>query len=65
MYVFSLGMSVYTSADYGLGQNDQLELSDPLDQLLSAMCEEEATYRYTLEQVLQVRKSHLRYVMDE
>ena len=55
MYVFSLGMSVYSSADYGLSQNAQLELSDPLDQLLSAMCEEDPNFRFTLDQVLQVR----------
>ena len=54
MYVFSLGMSVYISADYGLGLNDQLELSDSMDQLLSSMCEEDSNYRYTLDQVLQV-----------
>ena len=54
MFVFSLGMSVYSSADYNIPSDEQLNLSDQLDELLSSMCEEEASYRASLEHVLRV-----------
>ncbi|CAH1795007.1 unnamed protein product [Owenia fusiformis] len=53
MYVYMLGMTLYSAADYTLQESETLNLSKQLDQLLCGMCEEETNNRVALVHVLQ------------
>ena len=57
LVVFSVGMAVYWAADYRLGQDEELQISSELDAALSGMCEEDASFRMSLQDITQVHAS--------
>uniref|UniRef100_A0A3B1JE31 KIND domain-containing protein n=1 Tax=Astyanax mexicanus TaxID=7994 RepID=A0A3B1JE31_ASTMX len=58
MVVFSLGMTLYWTADYQLPQNQPVQLSNHLNSLLLKMCEEAALRRLDLLAVLEESEQH-------
>ncbi|XP_064174478.1 tyrosine-protein phosphatase non-receptor type 13 isoform X3 [Anguilla rostrata] len=58
MIVYSLGMTLYWSADFHLPQNQPIQLSDALNCLLLSMCEEMAFKRVNLNSILEVCDAH-------
>ncbi|XP_061083588.1 tyrosine-protein phosphatase non-receptor type 13 [Conger conger] len=58
MIIYSLGMSLYWSADFHLPQNQPIQLSDTLNCLLLSMCEEMAFKRVNLNSILEVCEMH-------
>uniref|UniRef100_A0A8B9HLG6 KIND domain-containing protein n=1 Tax=Astyanax mexicanus TaxID=7994 RepID=A0A8B9HLG6_ASTMX len=58
MVVFSLGMTLYWTADYQLPQNQPVQLSNHLNSLLLKMCEEAALRRPDLLAVLEESEQH-------
>ncbi|XP_043912687.1 tyrosine-protein phosphatase non-receptor type 13-like [Protopterus annectens] len=58
MFVYSLGMTLYWTADYQVPQNQPIQLSDQLNSLLLAMCDDIAKRRPSLGQVLNICETH-------
>ncbi|XP_034408071.1 tyrosine-protein phosphatase non-receptor type 13 [Cyclopterus lumpus] len=57
MLVYSLGMTLYWSVDFQLPQNQPVQLSDHLNNLLLSMCEDQAHRRVTLNTILEACES--------
>ncbi|XP_056290866.1 FERM and PDZ domain-containing protein 2 isoform X2 [Pseudoliparis swirei] len=57
MLVYSLGMTLYWSVDFQLPQNQPVQLSDHLNNLLLSMCEDQAHRRVTLNNILEACES--------
>lgn len=55
MLSFCLGMTVYWAADFKLGEKDELQISPHLDNVLGALCEEDASFRMSLQDTLEVQ----------
>ncbi|TNN71811.1 FERM and PDZ domain-containing protein 2 [Liparis tanakae] len=53
MLVYSLGMTLYWAVDFQLPQNQPVQLSDHLNNLLLSMCEDQAHRRVTLNNILE------------
>ncbi|XP_041703413.2 tyrosine-protein phosphatase non-receptor type 13-like isoform X2 [Coregonus clupeaformis] len=60
MVVYSLGMTLYWSVDYQLPQNQPIQLSDKLNNLLLSMCEDMAQRRADLVTVLETCDQHIK-----
>jgi hypothetical protein len=58
MLSFCLGMTVYWAADYKLGENDELQISPLLDKVLGGLCEEDASFRFSLRDTLEACHRH-------
>ncbi|XP_048361869.1 FERM and PDZ domain-containing protein 2 isoform X2 [Sphaerodactylus townsendi] len=58
MLVYSLGMTLYWSADYRVPLSQSLQLSDQLHTLLLALCEDLAHRRPSPESILEACKAH-------
>ena len=54
MLVFCLGMTVYWAADFKLGEQDELQITPQLDNMLGGLCEEDASFRMSLQDTLEV-----------
>lgn len=59
--VFALGMSLYEASDFRLPAHQQLILSERLDSLLYAMCEENPSSRSSLGEILDSCSSYMRH----
>uniref|UniRef100_A0A4W5MV62 KIND domain-containing protein n=1 Tax=Hucho hucho TaxID=62062 RepID=A0A4W5MV62_9TELE len=60
MVVYSLGMTLYWSVDYQLAQNQPIQLSDKLNNLLLSMCEDTVQRRADLVTVLETCDRHIK-----
>ncbi|XP_037997182.1 FERM and PDZ domain-containing protein 2 [Motacilla alba alba] len=58
MLVYSLGMTLYWSADYQVPPNQSLQLSDQLHTLLLTMCEDLPHRRLSPESILEACEAH-------
>uniref|UniRef100_A0A669QHE5 KIND domain-containing protein n=1 Tax=Phasianus colchicus TaxID=9054 RepID=A0A669QHE5_PHACC len=58
MLVYSLGMTLYWSADYQVPPNQSLQLSDQLHSLLLTLCEDLPHKRLSPESILEVCEAH-------
>ncbi|XP_013396442.1 tyrosine-protein phosphatase non-receptor type 13 [Lingula anatina] len=58
MFVFSLGITLYAAGDYGLSPEEDINLSQTLDSLISSMCEENPTDRIALVHILETCSNH-------
>ncbi|XP_026655527.2 FERM and PDZ domain-containing protein 2 isoform X1 [Zonotrichia albicollis] len=58
MLVYSLGMTLYWSADYQVPPNQSLQLSDQLHTLLLTLCEDLPHRRLSLESILEACEAH-------
>ncbi|XP_069044948.1 FERM and PDZ domain-containing protein 2 isoform X3 [Lepisosteus oculatus] len=58
VHVYSLGMTLYWSADYHVPQNQPIQLSDHLNCLLLSMCEDTAHKRVALQTILEACEMH-------
>ncbi|XP_062943414.1 FERM and PDZ domain-containing protein 2 isoform X1 [Cynocephalus volans] len=62
MHVYSLGMTLYWSAEFHVPPNQPLQLGEPLHSLLLAMCEDQPCRRRTLPSVLEACRAHQKEV---
>ncbi|XP_029484969.2 tyrosine-protein phosphatase non-receptor type 13-like isoform X1 [Oncorhynchus nerka] len=60
MVVYSLGMTLYWSVDYQLPQNQPIQLSGKLNNLLLSMCEDTVQRRADLATVLETCDQHIK-----
>uniref|UniRef100_A0A8C7W3A3 KIND domain-containing protein n=1 Tax=Oncorhynchus mykiss TaxID=8022 RepID=A0A8C7W3A3_ONCMY len=60
MVVYSLGMTLYWSVDYQLPQNQPIQLSGKLNNLLLSMCEDTVQRRADLVTVLETCDQHIK-----
>ncbi|XP_041714099.2 FERM and PDZ domain-containing protein 2-like [Coregonus clupeaformis] len=60
MIVYSLGMTLFWSVDYQLPQNQPIQLSDNLNNLLLSMCEDTVQRRADLVTVLETCEQHIK-----
>ncbi|XP_038830883.1 tyrosine-protein phosphatase non-receptor type 13-like [Salvelinus namaycush] len=60
MIVYSLGMTLFWSVDYQLPQNQPIQLSDDLNNLLLSMCEDTVHRRADLVTVLETCEQHIK-----
>lgn len=60
MIVYSLGMTLFWSIDYQLPQNQPIQLSDNLNNLLLSMCEDTVQRRADLVTVLETCEQHIK-----
>ncbi|XP_031660439.1 FERM and PDZ domain-containing protein 2-like [Oncorhynchus kisutch] len=60
MIVYSLGMTLFWSVDYQLPQNQPIQLSDNLNNLLLSMCEDTVHRRADLVTVLENCEQHIK-----
>lgn len=60
MVVYSLGMTLYWSVDYQLPQNQPIQLSEKLNNLLLSMCEDTVQRRADLVTVLETCDQHIK-----
>ncbi|XP_034147959.1 tyrosine-protein phosphatase non-receptor type 13 isoform X2 [Esox lucius] len=60
MVVYSLGMTLYWSVDYQLPQNQPIQLSNSLNNLLLSMCEDTVQRRADLVTVLETCDQHVK-----
>ncbi|XP_009887119.1 PREDICTED: FERM and PDZ domain-containing protein 2 [Charadrius vociferus] len=58
MLVYSLGMTLYWSADFQVPPNQSLQLSDQLHTLLLTLCEDLPHKRLSLESILEACEAH-------
>ncbi|XP_032551250.1 FERM and PDZ domain-containing protein 2 [Chiroxiphia lanceolata] len=58
MLVYSLGMTLYWSADYQVPPNQSLQLSDQLHTLLLTLCEDLPHKRFSPESILEACEAH-------
>ncbi|KAJ8248401.1 hypothetical protein GJAV_G00241640 [Gymnothorax javanicus] len=58
MMIYSLGMTLYWSADFHLPQNRPIQMNDTLNCLLLSMCEEMAFKRVGLSSIVEACETH-------
>ncbi|XP_067828734.1 FERM and PDZ domain-containing protein 2 isoform X2 [Heptranchias perlo] len=58
MHVYSLGMTLYWTADYQLPETQPVQISDRLNNLLLSMCEDLPHRRVSLETILNICETH-------
>ncbi|XP_077207080.1 FERM and PDZ domain-containing protein 2 isoform X3 [Paroedura picta] len=62
MLIYSLGMTLYWSADYHVPPSQPLQLSDPLHNLLLTLCEEAAYKRPSPASILKACRAHQQHL---